>query len=429
MLALLVPSALHAADPAPEATGGRFWFGASEPPAGFERVAASTGHGLAERHRFVGPKSPGQSADGVAGEAPFVFAVDLPEGVYDVTVTLGGREAAVTTVKAESRRLMLRQVATAAGATAKRSFTVAVKRPVLQSGRTVRLKPSQGPANWDDALSLEFNGSRPALRSIEIVPAKAPVAVFIAGDSTVTDQDGALYTGWGQMLPCFFRAGAVVYNNAQSGDALFSFARNGLLDQIWERARPGDHLLIQFGHNDQKDQSPGSGPFTSYKANLKRYIAEARKRQVVPVLVTPMERRRFQGDAVVPTLADFAEAVRQTGREEQVPVIDLHAASIRLYTALGAEDSKQAFLHHEAGTAPDGRPEAIHDDTHFSNYGGYELARIVATGIGAAKLDIARFLVDDFRPIDPDHPDDFRKLELPMSPTPTAAAPTKPEGN
>lgn len=367
----------------------------------------------------------GSGIDGDVALGPVRFSTPMPEGVYDVTVTLGHptRPTAVT-VKAEARRLMLQDLRVGPGQATTRTFTVAVKRPTLASGRRILLKPSQPAANWDGRLSLEFSGSDPNVAAVTIKPAKDFVNVFLAGDSTVTDQDGPLYTGWGQMLPRFFRAGVAVVNNAQSGDSLQSFRTNGLLDQMWERARPGDFLLIQFGHNDQKDKRAGAGAFTTFKRELEGYVAAARERQLEVVLVTPMERRRFQANTPLPTLADFAEAMRQVGREQNVPVIDLHGASLKLYAALGPEGSKRVFLHYAAGTAPDGRQEPLADDSHFDNYGGYELARIVATGIGEKVPTLRDHLAEDFVPFDPTRPDPIDAVVLPLSLTsPTIGGP------
>ena len=208
-------------------------------------------------------------------------------------MTLGDpKTASVTTLQAEARRLMLHNVALQAGAQETRVFHVAVKRPVLKNGRELRLKPSQSPLSWDDKLTLEWSGAQPAVRALEIEVARPEVTVFLAGDSTVTDQGGAPYVGWGQSLPRFFGSKVAVYNNAQSGETLASFAAAGLLQKIWDNAQPNDYLLIQFGHNDQKDKSPDA--LDKYKANLRKYIADAREHQIIPVLVTPMERRIFK---------------------------------------------------------------------------------------------------------------------------------------
>lgn len=187
------------------------------------------------------------------------------------------------------------------------------------------------------------------------------------------------------------------------------------LSICWENARPGDYLLIQFGHNDQKDKYAGAGPFTSYKTNLKKTIAGARGRGLNPILMTPMERRHYSDGKFSQTLTDYAEAVRQVGAEEKVPVIDLNAQSQKFYAALGGEGSKKAFVYYAANSFP-GQTDALKDDTHFSSYGAYELARIVTTAIASQKLGLAPFLTDDCAPFDPSRPDAVAALVLPVSP-------------
>ena len=341
---------------------------------------------------------------------PASFSVKVPEGFYDVTMTFGAeKNATATSVKAEARRLMLQNVTTQPGEIVTRHFSVAVKRPELKGGGAVHLKSSQSPLDWDDKLTLEWGGSAPAVRSLEIAPARQKVGIFIAGDSTVTDQGGEPYVGWGQSLPRFFRPNAVVYNNAQSGETLASFAAAGLQQKIWEQAKPGDYLLIQFGHNDQKDKSPDA--LEKYKANLEKYIAAARKNKVNPILVTPMERRIFKGDNLVPTLALNAAAMREVGATENVPIVDLNAASVKLFTALGPDKSKTAFVHYPAHTFP-GQAKALRDDSHFNAYGAFELARLVADGLRAQTPELASLLTDDLAPLDPATPDDSKTLAL-----------------
>ena len=351
---------------------------------------------------------------------PALFSVAVPAGFYDVTVTMGDAKAATVSVKAEARRLMLHNVSTAPGQIVTRSFGVAVKRPTLKNGREVRLKDSQNPLDWDDKLTLEFAGDVAAVRSVEIAPAKQRVGVFIAGDSTVTDQNSEPWTGWGQILPRFFGPGAAAYNNAQSGETLASFAAAGLEQQIWEWAQPGDTLLIQFGHNDQKDKSPDA--LEKYRANLRRTIAAARAHQVAPILVTPMERRFFKGGKLTPTLAENAAAMREVGRAAGVPVIDLNAASITLFNVLGAEGAKTAFVHYPANTFP-GQTNALKDDSHFNAYGAYELARIVADGLKAQAPQLAPLMTDDLPTFDPATPDDPAQLNLPVSAPAVVVAP------
>jgi lysophospholipase L1-like esterase len=174
--------------------------------------------------------------------------------------------------------------------------------------------------------------------------------------------------------------------------------------------RPGDWLFIQMGHNDQKERGEGVGAFTTYKADLKRFIVEARQHGATPVLITSMNRLTFDAEGkITNSLGDYPEAVRQAAREEDVALIDLNDMSKPFYEALGPVDGHRAF--------------AGKDTTHHSDYGSYELAKCVVQGIKDAKLTIAKLLVD-IPAFDPAHPDPFEKFDIPAEPAPQEAKPT-----
>jgi lysophospholipase L1-like esterase len=349
-----------------------------------------------------------------------VFALDLAEGNYDVTIKFGDAERATsTTIKAEQRRLMLEKVETKPGEFETRTFTVNLRKPPISTGGTTTLNARElGPpvsANWDEHLTLEFNGAAPGVAAMQITPAPQAATVFLAGDSTVTDGRREPWCGWGQMLPRFFSSGTAVSNHAESGLALHSFESQKRLAKILSMIKPGDFLFIQFGHNDQKSKAQDAGPFTTYAANLKRFIEAARSKSAIPVLVTPMERRRWEGEKPALTLADYAQAVRDVGKRENVPVIDLHAMSLALYAALGSEKSKAAFAHYPANTFP-GQDKPLKDDTHHNAYGAYELARCVVQGVKTHLPKLAVRLAADTSAFDPAHPDAPETLQIPASP-------------
>lgn len=313
--------------------------------------------------------------------APAHFSVAAAPGNYRVTVTLGGARATLTTIKAESRRLMLDAVAVPAGGSVTRSFIVNVRNAALvpppanaPGGDRVRLKPrEQGSLNWDDRLSLEILGD--GVRAIAVAPVTVPT-IFLLGDSTVTDQPAEPAASWGQMLTAFLTPDIAVANHAESGETLKSFMTELRFAKVLESVKPGDTALIQFGHNDQKVQWPQTyaAAETTYRAYLRAWIAEFRRRGVQPILVTPPERRMWSGVRIKPTLADYAVAVRAVGAEERVPVVDLNAASIAFYEALGPARAPLAFN--------DGGKDA----THHDNYGAWVLARAVAQGLAATPL-------------------------------------------
>jgi lysophospholipase L1-like esterase len=331
-----------------------------------------------------------------AQDRPSYFSVHVAEGNYRVTVTLeGGAAGAVTTVKAELARLMLENVRVAPGESVTRSFIVNVRTPAIAGGGEVRLKDREKTteaAAWDDQLTLEFIGPRAALGVVDVAPAGGVPTLYLAGDSTVTDQPREPYNSWGQMLPRFFKPEIAVANHAESGESLRSFIGERRLDKILGLIRPGDFLLVQMGHNDQKEKGEGVGAFTTYKASLKRFVAEARARGARPILATSMHRRTFDAQGkITNSLGDYPEAVRQVAREDGVPLIDLHAMSQTLYEAWGPEASVNAF--------------APGDGTHHNRYGSYELAKCVVEAIRRQKLELARYIVDDFAGFDPAHPD------------------------
>jgi lysophospholipase L1-like esterase len=326
------------------------------------------------------------------------FSVRVPEGNYRVSVQLGASDrASQTSVAAETRRLMLENVATPRGKFVERSFIVNVRNASLTKpeanapgGAAVRLKERElRTFTWDDKLTLQFIGRDRAVASVSIEPVQVPV-LYLTGDSTVTDQATSPAASWGQMLPRFMGDSIAVANHAESGETLKSFLTGLRLDKVLASLRPGDWLLIQFGHNDQKKQWPQTyvDAATTYRAWLRAYIAEARLRGATPILVTSPERANFdESGHIKPSHGAYPEAVRTVAREDSVALIDLNTASIAFYEALGVKDSDLAFA------------DAGRDRTHHSNYGAYELARRIAMGIRTADPRLAEHLSAEQPPV------------------------------
>jgi lysophospholipase L1-like esterase len=310
------------------------------------------------------------------------FSVAVPEGNYRVTVKLGSADlASSTTVKSENRRLMLEEVKTAPGEFVTRSFLTNVHMPNIAPNHNVRLKPREiGILRWDNKLTLEFSGTHPAVCGVDVEPADGVVTVYIAGDSTVTDQAEEPWAGWGQMLPRFFQPGRVVVSNhAESGETLSSFLGERRMEKLLTTLRAGDYLLIQFGHNDMKQAGPDAGAFKNYTRLLKEYIATARQHGATPVLVTPMNRLSFDAAGkIAESLGDYPAAMRRVADEEQVTLIDLNAKSREFYEAWGPEKTRSMFV----------------DETHSNERGAYEFARFIAEQIQRSGLDVARDVVD-----------------------------------
>jgi lysophospholipase L1-like esterase len=359
----------HSKQPKSSASG-KFSFAPGKAPPGFTQVTPATVYGKGTSFGFDCGSKPTVVERGgddslksgfCTSDKPIYFSMDLPEGNYDVTVTLGDRKGeGQATVRAESRRLFLEDIKTAAGKFETLTFTTNIRNSKLKSGGKVTLKDREqkGPLSspvlhWDDKLTIEVRGQKPCLCAMEIVKNDSALTVYLAGDSTVTDQTqtNETFTSWGQMLTRFFKPRVVsIANHAESGEATTSFIGAKRLEKITDTMKKGDYLLIQFGHNDQNAMRD----IPTYKKTLQRYLAEARKREAIPILVTPMRRRTFDNAGKsTNTLGEFPDAVRQLAKEEKVMLIDLNL------------------------------------------WGAYEFARYIAETIQRSDLPLAKHVVDD----------------------------------
>jgi lysophospholipase L1-like esterase len=387
----------------------KFDFSAGAAKAGYTRVAPGAMYSDAAGYGYE-PGAQVASGDGgqtTTSEKPFMFSAKVPEGNFNLTVTFGDSATATTTTfEVESGRLMLKRVEVPAGKVEVRTFTTNVRTPMLAklplnaTGREeVSLDQFDGGnlRDWDGKLTIEVISTHAALRSIEITSAPDVPTVFIAGDSTVTDRDGGGDVSWGQLLPVFLKPGVAVANNAQSGETLKSFMNALRLDKMLSQMKPGDYLFMQFTHNDSKESWPQTyaQAETTYKAYLKVYIAEARLRGAIPVLVTAMDRGARGTGAPTHGHGGYPQAMREVAAEEHVALIDLYAMSDTFYEAAGADAAK-----------------ILADGTHSTAYGGYEFAKCIVMGIKQNKLDLATLIVDDFKDFDPAHPDSAAALDL-----------------
>ena len=174
-------------------------------------------------------------------------------------------------------------------------------------------------------------------------------------------------------------------------------------------AKPGDWIIVEFGHNDQKEKGAGKGAFYNFSTNLKIFVDKARDAGLNPLFVTPTARRFFNVDGTVKdTHLDYPGAMREVAKREKVPVIDLNEMTKTLYIALGEDGSKKAFVHYPADTYP-GQNSALADNTHFNAYGATQVAKCVVEGISQSVPELAKYLKEiiQYSPGHPDKPESF----------------------
>ncbi len=305
-----------------------------------------------------------EDSEGEHRRIPLSFKVDVPrQGNYKVTLNMHFEEAQKNVLIFTGRRRLAFLGDIPAG-----SFTTTMLVNVCDI-----VPRGQTRIYTDKTLDITVVADKARFGSMTVVEVNCPT-IYIAGDSTVTDQSadypyapGTSYSGWGQMLTAYLDDKVAVSNHSHSGLTTDSFRKEGHYAVIEQYSRPRDFFFFQFGHNDQKlAELKASG---GYKANLMRYISECRQKGAYPVLVTPIARNTWKGNdgTYNDLLEEYARVCLEIGRIAEVPVLDLHARSMEFVISKGLEAAKTYFF-----------PK---DYTHSNDYGAYIMAGFVAQEI------------------------------------------------
>jgi pectinesterase len=262
-----------------------------------------------------------------------------------------------------------------------------------------------GADNWNPVTTASnATGSKPVTKAAAVstpvvatlvasTPARGKVRLVLAGDSTVTDD-----AGWGTGFKKQFKPEVEVINLAKGGRSSGSFVVEGRWKQTLE-LKP-DYVLIQFGHNDQPGHGPEreTDPKTTYRANMERYVDEAKAAGIKPILVTSLSRRQWGKDGKInSTLTSYVETVKQIAVEKNVPLLDLHALSIALYEKLGKEGVLEISPQKNADPNSKNSDTAStqnqgYDGTHLNAKGGEIVGKIVADALRQAVPALAPYL-------------------------------------
>ncbi|MGA2807853.1 MAG: rhamnogalacturonan acetylesterase [Terracidiphilus sp.] len=211
----------------------------------------------------------------------------------------------------------------------------------------------------------------------------ATIRIVLVGDSTV-----AIGGGWGAAFCALLAPNMVCINLAKNGRSSKSYYDEGL----WQNAlaQHPDYILIQFGHNDMPGKGPAreTDPDTTYAINMRRYIRQARAAGARPVIVTSLSRRTYKDGTLVQDLAAYANAARRVAHEENVPVVDLNAASVKLLETMTQEqaDGLDAEAH------PDAAGNRGPDRTHLNATGATVFARMVADQLARICVELSLYI-------------------------------------
>ena len=225
----------------------------------------------------------------------------------------------------------------------------------------------------------------------------ATTHIYLVGDSTMADKPTPEINperGWGQLLPRFFDEHVVIRNHAVNGRSTKSFIDEGKWNAVLTQLKPGDYVLVEFGHNDEKveDSLRYAAPGGAYRKNLERFVNEARSKKAIPILFTPIVRRKFDASgALQDTHGDYPAVVREVAKDFRAPLIDLGAMTDTLVRRAGPEESKRLYVWVSAGQSTM-YPEGRQDDTHLSVAGAIAVARLAARALKTAAPSLGRFV-------------------------------------
>ncbi len=223
------------------------------------------------------------------------------------------------------------------------------------------------------------------------LPEKKKIKIFLAGDSTIAIKETKAYpeTGWGIPFVNFWDSTVTVVNRAKNGRSTKTFLSEGLWKSIIDEAKEGDYVFIQFGHNDESvEKKERYATPDTFKMNLTRFIKETREKKAIPILFTPVSRRKFdkEGNAVE-THKEYSALTIEVATEQNALIIDLDEKSRALYQQFGPENSKWLFLQLAPGEHPN-YPEGRNDNTHFNELGARLIAQLVLKELKTLNIEL-----------------------------------------
>lgn len=376
-----------------ELFSAKFDFGAFNVAEGYTQITSESKYDVEKGYGFVsteGLSDGGQDTLGdyvTSSNGDFTFDIAVPDGDYEVKITNGGdTDTEINLYINGGERVRLYSIKA-------EKYADAVQRVVPKDGK----------------ISIQFKGKDIKTSAVEVkqlanrTEKGEKPTIYIAGDSTAqTYNPNGTYpqTGWGQVLADYFTDNVVIENRSMAGRSSKSYNNDGRLDNILTEIKPGDYLLIQFGHNDGSSKPERYISLDDFKKLIgDKYIGETVKRGAIPVVLTPTPH--FSPDEsgkFAPTIIDYANAAKEIAEETNTAFIDAQAMIAERWNELGVDKVKKCYFINEQGESV-AYPEGTDDHTHFKEAGAREVAQIVAEGIAKTIPELKAYAYTDENPI------------------------------
>ncbi len=211
--------------------------------------------------------------------------------------------------------------------------------------------------------------------------------IICMGDSIMQYNDYTTYpqSGWVQLFDRFFTRDVKFINFARNGRSSKSFIAEGRFEKVLNAVEKDDYVIVQFGHNDEKsadlERYTSPAPGGEFEGNLCFFVDEIRKAGGVPLLLTPVARRKFDSDGnVEDTHGEYPKAVLKVCKDKNLPVIDITCLTMQLLSDLGEQKSRSLYLNFDEGIY-DNFPSGKEDNSHLRCDGAYAVSKIIAQQI------------------------------------------------
>ena len=263
--------------------------------------------------------------------------------------------------------------------------------------------------------------------------------IFIIGDSTAANKDisgGKQERGWGMVLQSYFDDNIVVDNRALNGRSSRSFINEGRWDKVLSLMKPGDYVIIQFGHNDEKPKADRhTDPGSTFDYNLAKFVRETREKGGIPVLMNCVVRRNFfvnapendddeklrtttfkdgvkmvEGDSLIDTHGLYRVAPRDVAKRMNCHFVDANRITHELEQGLGTEASKRLHMWFKPGEEPS-VPNGRQDNTHYNVYGAHVVAHLLADALCEEIPVLSKYRVDADLTVDRRGRGDYLELQ------------------
>jgi len=228
--------------------------------------------------------------------------------------------------------------------------------------------------------------------------------IYLIGDSTMADYTGDYepgkdymkmrypITGWGQVFQPFFMKDSLtnmkpgiatdsvaVIDRAHGGRSTRTFFQEGRWRYVYEHLKPGDYVLMQFGHNDSSEKhTERYVNIEGYKEFLRLFVSQTKQKGANPIILTPVARNYPWKDGKLQNVhGEYWQAPIDIALEMNVPYIDLNKLSMEYFTHKGEDFTTNHYFMNFPENTYEAYPKGQKDNTHFQPEGAKAVASLV----------------------------------------------------